>query len=217
MTTLVSPGVSVTITNESYYIPAAAPTVPLIFLATRADKKQADGITPAPGALENGVVRTITSLNQSVSTYGVPYFRTDNTGAPLHGDARNEYGLFALNQALTILSHVYSVRAAVDLADTSGTVYSASTPLLVGSGNGTISAPLLNQATAVDQLWTVDTYAGASAILGFGAVGGGSGYTPGTYSAQALTGGTGAGATATIIVNGSGVVSSVSAPVAGGT
>lgn len=217
MTTLVSPGVSVTITNESYYIPAAAPTVPLIFLATRADKTQADGITPASGALEYGVVRTITSLNQSVSTYGVPYFRTDNTGAPLHGDARNEYGLFAMNQALTILNTVYVVRAAVDLADTSGTVYSASTPLFVGSGNGTISAPLLNQATAVNQLWTIDTYAGASAILGFGAITGGAAYTPGTYTGATLTGGTGTGATADITVNGSGAVSVVSPPVAGGT
>ena len=217
MTTLVSPGVSVTITNESYYIPAASPTVPLIFLATRADKMQANGITPAPGALENGVIRTITSLNQSVSTYGVPYFRTDNTGAPLHGDARNEYGLFAMNQALTMLNAVYCVRAAVDLADKSGTAFSASSPSFVGTGTGTISAPLLNQATAANQVWTIVTNATAAAIVALGNPQTlGSGYTPGTYTGQALTGGTGSVATATIIVDGTGAVSSVT-PVAGGT
>lgn len=155
MATLVSPGVSVTIVNESYYIPAQASTVPLIFIATRADKMQANGITPATGSLEHSVVRTITSLNQSVSTYGVPYFRTDNTGAQLHGDARNEYGLFALNQALTILNTAYVIRANVDLADSNVTVYSAQTPNYVGSGNGTLSAPVINQATATAELWTL--------------------------------------------------------------
>ncbi len=208
MTTLVSPGVSVNIINESYYIPATSPTVPLIFFATRADKVQADGVTPAPGALENGVVRSITSLNQSISTYGVPYFRTQNgiyptsSGAQLHGDSRNEYGLFAMNQALTILSNVYCVRADVDLADIAGTVYSASTPAFAGTGNGTISAPILDQATSQNQLWTITTNSGAAAIATFGAINSGANYNNGSYSAISLTGGTGTGATANITVSG---------------
>jgi hypothetical protein len=92
--TLVSPGVSVTIIDESFYVPASATTVPLFFIATRADKKQPDGVSDAPGCKESGVVRTITSLNQSVQTYGVPHFRTDSSGAGLHGDAE-EKRLFA--------------------------------------------------------------------------------------------------------------------------
>jgi hypothetical protein len=43
MASLVSPGVSVTVIDESFYIPAAAPTVPLFFIATRAGKLQPDG------------------------------------------------------------------------------------------------------------------------------------------------------------------------------
>lgn len=155
MPTLVSPGVSVTVTNESYYIPATASTVPLMFIATRADKKQADGITAAAGAAEHSIVRTMTSLNQSISSYGVPYFRTDNTGAQLHGDARNEYGLFALNQALTVLSTVYVVRANVDLADADVITYSSSVPVAgVNTGTGSVTSPIVNQVGAVDQLWT---------------------------------------------------------------
>jgi hypothetical protein len=46
-------------------------------------------------------------------------------------------------------------------------------------------------------------------IATFGAITGGAGYTPGPYTGVALTGGTGTGATATIVVDSSGVVSSV--------
>jgi len=204
MATLVSPGVSVTIVNESYYIPAAAPTVPLIFLATQANKVQADGITSATGTLEHSVVRTITSLNQSVSTFGVPVFRTDNTGAALHGDARNEYGLLALNQALTILNRAYTVRADVDLADLTTSEYVSAGPTFGGTGNGTISAPVLNQATSVAELWTVTANSGSNGIVSLSTVVPGQGYTNGTYNGISLTpvSGTGTGATANITVAG---------------
>jgi hypothetical protein len=49
----------------------------------------------------------------------------------------------------------------------------------------------------------------SSSVKTLGAITGGSGYTPGTYNATSLTGGAGFGATANIVVNGSGVVSSV--------
>lgn len=168
MTTLVSPGVSVTIVDDSFYIPASAPTVPLFFVATRADKKQPNGVTAAAGALEHSVVRTITSLNQSVTTYGVPYFRTDNSGAQLHGDARNEYGLFALNQALSILNTAYVVRANVDLADSDINTYTADAPVLVGTGNGTLSSISLNPVTVQAEVWTITaTSPTAFSVTGF--------------------------------------------------
>lgn len=156
MSTLVSPGVSVTLIDESFYIPASAPTVPLIFIATRADKKKTDGVSDAPGALEHSVVRTITSLNQSVALYGVPYFREDNTGAPLHGDARNEYGLFALNQFLGVGNRAYVVRADVDLADSPVTTLTGGAPSFTGTGNGTLDSFVVNQATGEAELWTFE-------------------------------------------------------------
>lgn len=155
MPTLVSPGVSVTIIDESFYIPASAPTVPLVFLATRADKKQPDGVTDAPYAKENSVVRTITSLNQSVQSYGVPYFRVDGSSNQQHGDARNEYGLFALNQYLSIGNRAYVLRANVDLADAPVTTYSGIVVGPTGTGNGTLTGLSVNQATAVVELWTL--------------------------------------------------------------
>lgn len=114
---LVSPGVQVTVTDESFFIPAAAPTVPLIFVASGAEKTQPDGVTPAAGTFEANVIRTVTSLNQSVELYGYPSFLEDSSGVALHGDARNEYGLFALNQFLGIGNKAYVVRADVNLDD----------------------------------------------------------------------------------------------------
>lgn len=118
MATLVSPGVSVTVTDESFFIPSTAPTVPLFFVATADEKTQPDGTTPAEGTYEYNVVRTVTSLTQSTQLYGIPRFLSDpSTGAPFHGDARNEYGVFALNEFLGLGNQAYVVRANVNLDD----------------------------------------------------------------------------------------------------
>lgn len=124
MANLVSPGVSVTVTNDSFFVPASAPTLPLIFVATADEKTQSDGITPAAGTYESNVIRLVTSLQQSTQLYGVPSFLSDSAGNPQHGDARNEYGLLALNQTLGIASSAYVVRANVNLNDDSDTIAS---------------------------------------------------------------------------------------------
>jgi len=117
MANLVSAGVSVTITDESFFIPAAAPTVPLIFLATAEEKTQPDGVSPATGTFEYNVVRTVTTLQQSLELFGTPRFLEDFQGNQLHGDARNEYGLFALNQFLGAGNRAFAIRSNVNLND----------------------------------------------------------------------------------------------------
>ena len=144
MPTLVSPGVTVPVIDDSFYIPVSAPTVPLFFVATRGGKVQPNGITPAAGSNEHSVVRTVTSLGQSVQLYGVPYFWQDASGQAYHGDARNEYGLFALNQYLGVGNRAYVVRANVDLTDAASSfigigVPTTTAPVLMGVGNGSIS------------------------------------------------------------------------------
>jgi hypothetical protein len=145
MASLISPGVSVTLIDESFYIPSSAPTVPLFFIATRKNKMQPNGVTPAGATYEHSTVRTVTSLGQSIQLYGVPAFRNDVSGNEYHGDARNEYGLFALNQFLGVGNRAYVVRANIDLSDETTTFISAGTPVSgdvtrVGTGNGTIAA-----------------------------------------------------------------------------
>jgi hypothetical protein len=162
MPTLVSPGVSTSVNDQSFYIPGIATTLPLFFIATRANKLQPDGVTPAVGTSEYGVVRTVTSLAQSFELYGIPYFHEDVSGNQHHGDARNEYGLMALNQFLGTGSRAYVVRANIDLNDTPETFISLGTPQFLtsslvynGLGNGSISGVSCPDNTVKPQTFTV--------------------------------------------------------------
>lgn len=184
MATLVSPGVSVTVTDESFFIPVSATTVPLIFVATKAGKTQPDGITPAPGTLETGVVRTVTSIGQSLQLFGVPSFRRDFSGNEFHGDARNEYGLFALNQFLGVGNRAFVVRANIDLDDeqpetfisTQGApVYQTSSLTFLNSstvtGKGTITSITATNNQVKPQTFTV-TLTSASSFSVRGSISG---------------------------------------------
>lgn len=117
MATLNSPGVSVSIINESFYTPAAPGTVPLIVVATGANKSNASGTGTAPGTTSayNGKVWTITSQRDLTDTFGTPYFQRDNNNNPVHGGERNEYGLQAAYSLLGVSSRAHIIRAPIDL------------------------------------------------------------------------------------------------------
>lgn len=117
MASLVSAGVTTQLIDDSLFVPSTADTVPLFFVATKQGKKQSDGIKTALGTVQSNVVRTITSVKQSLDTFGVPSFLNASNGSALHGDARNEVGLFALNKFLGLGSLAYVVRANVNLDD----------------------------------------------------------------------------------------------------
>lgn len=221
MASLVSAGVSVTVTNESFFIPAAASTVPLFFIATADEKLQPDNITPAAGTYEYNVVRTVTSLTQSTQLYGMPKFLVDANGSPQHGDARNEYGVFALNQFLGRGNLAYVVRANINLDDNL-TNLRAVWNNVMSSATGA-AAVLENIATSYIAEWnaTNNVTAGTpnKTIRALGTINGGALYTPTlgtyTYNNVPLTGGSGTGATANITVT-NGAVSAVTI-VYGGT
>ena len=116
-TTLQSPGVQVTVVDESFYTPAAPGTVPLIFVASAQDKTNPSG-TVAVGtqAANAGTVYLITSQRDLTDTFGTPLFYTDAGGNPINGGELNEYGLQAAYSLLGVSSQAYVVRAPVDLA-----------------------------------------------------------------------------------------------------
>lgn len=176
MAELYSPGVSVTVTDQSFFFPTVATTVPLFFLATRSGKVQVDGSTPAAGTLESNVVRTVTSQSQSLALYGVPYFHNDISGNEFYGDSRNEVGLLGLNTFLGKGNRAYVVRADINLNDTPETFIGlgtpvASTPLFVGIGNGTLTGISVDSAQVKPQTITV-TFTGT----GYGVTGSLSGH-----------------------------------------
>ena len=127
MATLQSPGVSVSVIDESFYTPAGAGTVPMIFVATGQDKPNGSGTGIAQGttAANAGKVWVITSQRDLTDTFGTPYFETDAQGNPVHGGELNEYGLQAAYSLLGVSSKAYIVRGGVN---TSELVASANAP-----------------------------------------------------------------------------------------
>ena len=117
MATLVSPGVSVSVTDESFYAPAGTGTVPLIIIATAQDKSSPDGSGTAAytTAATAGKVQLITSQRDLLTNFGNPIFKTSG-GTPLHGHELNEYGLMAAYSFLGIANRAYVLRANIDLA-----------------------------------------------------------------------------------------------------
>ena len=115
---LSSPGVEVSVIDESFYLPAAPATVPMIFVASAANKQNASGTGLAVGTdpANAGKVYLITSQRDLTDTFGTPLFYTDASGNPVHGGELNEYGLQAAYSVLGVSSRAYVVRADMDLA-----------------------------------------------------------------------------------------------------
>ena len=114
---LTSPGVEVTVIDESQYIPSAVNTVPYFLIATAQNKVSSDGITVAAGTLAANANKTylITSQRDLAQTFGVPFFYNTTTGTPINGYELNEYGLLAAYSALGVTNRAYIQRADIDL------------------------------------------------------------------------------------------------------
>ena len=139
---LTSPGVQVTVIDESFYTPAEPGTTPLIVIATAENKSNAAGTGTAAGTTQAnaGKVFKVSSQRELVDTFGVPFFEKTASSTPIHGSERNEYGLLAAYSFLGVSNSAFIMRADVNLDE------------------------LVSQSTApgaepVDGAWWVDTLA----------------------------------------------------------
>ena len=116
---LVSPGVEVTVIDESQYIPSAVNTVPYFLVATAQNKADAAGIGVAAGTTAANANKTylITSQRDLAATFGVPFFYNTTTGTPINGYELNEYGLLAAYSALGVTNRAYVQRVDIDLTE----------------------------------------------------------------------------------------------------
>jgi hypothetical protein len=116
-----SPGVEVTVIDESFYTPAEPGTTPLIVVATAQDKTNAAGTLAAATTKANaGKAYRLTSQRDLIDLYGTPFFEKTASSTPIHGGERNEYGLLAAYSLLGVTNSVFMVRADVDLAQLEG-------------------------------------------------------------------------------------------------
>ena len=115
MATLVSPGLSVTVTDESQYVPGGPGTVGLVILATAQDKTSPSGGTAlGTTAAKANQLQSFGSQRELITTMGYPVFKTA-AGSPLHGDEQNEYGLQAAYSAMGLGNRMFVLRADIDL------------------------------------------------------------------------------------------------------
>ena len=117
---LTSPGVQVTVTDESQYAPAPTGTVATFIVASGQDKKQGGSTTAtATGttAANAGKTYLVSSQRELTQTFGNPKFYTTTAGTPIHGYENNEYGLMAAYSFLGVSNRAYVTRADINVDD----------------------------------------------------------------------------------------------------
>jgi hypothetical protein len=153
---LLSPGVQVSVIDQSNYTPAAASSVPFILLVTAQNKISGAGTGIAPGTLAVNADKLylMTSQRDLLSTFGVPFFYNTTAGTPINGYELNEYGLLAAYSALGVTNTAYVMRANIDLAALTATLNRpAGAP-----ANGTYWLDTTNSRWGINE-WNISTSA----------------------------------------------------------
>lgn len=119
---LTSPGVEVTIIDQSQYLPAPTNSVPFVLVSTAQNKADASGtgVAQATTAANANKLFLVTSQRDLVNLYGTPFFYTTTNGTPIQGYELNEYGLLAAYSLLGATNRCYVLRADIDLASLVG-------------------------------------------------------------------------------------------------
>ena len=112
---LTSPGVDVSVTDESFYATSGDGTVPLFIIGSHEYKTHPNGTEISSGTLPENANKLylITSQRELVQTFGNPVFYQQN-GTSRHGYETNEYGLWAAYSYLGMANKAFVVRGAVD-------------------------------------------------------------------------------------------------------
>lgn len=134
MAELVSPGVSISVNDESFYASAGAGTVPLLIIATAQDKSSPDGsgTSAFTSKAQAGKLKLITSQRELLQNYGNPLFYSSGSTA-LNGYDLNEYGLLAAHSFLGLANRAFIVRADIDLGQLAATATAPTGAIADGS------------------------------------------------------------------------------------
>jgi len=121
MAQLVSPGLSITVTDESQYLPTAVGTVPFILLATSENKLFNNVVADGTRKENANKLVAVSSQRDLVTFFGYPEFKQTAAGTPIHAGELNEYGLMAAYSAMGMANRAYVMRADIDLDQLTGT------------------------------------------------------------------------------------------------
>ena len=132
---LTSPGVQVTVIDESFYTPAEPGTVPMLFVVSAQDKTNGSGTGTASATTKANAGKPflVTSQRELTELFGDPTFYVDSNNNPLHGNELNEYGLQAAYSYLGAANRAFVTRADLNTSE----LTAASTAPAANPANGT--------------------------------------------------------------------------------
>ena len=126
---LVSPGISISVSDQSQFVSSSVGSIPLVIMATAQDKSYNGTIAAGTTKSHAGKLQAFTSQRDLITTLGAPIFQLSATNTPVNGSELNEYGLMTAYTALGISNQLYAIRADIDLNQ------------LVGTGNRPFNNP----------------------------------------------------------------------------
>ena len=118
---LVSPGIQISINDQSQFVNSNVGSVPLVLLATAQDKTYNNAAATGTSKANAGKLLSFTSQRDLVTAMGTPTFQLSSAGTPINASELNEYGLLTAYSALGLGNQLYAIRADVDLAQLTGT------------------------------------------------------------------------------------------------
>ena len=118
---LVSPGISISINDQSQYVNSNVGSVPLVVLATAQDKTYNGSLAAGTSKANAGVLQSFTSQRDLVTQLGTPSFQLSSSGTPINGGELSEYGLLTAYSALGLGNRLFAIRADVNLNELIGT------------------------------------------------------------------------------------------------
>ena len=118
---LTSPGIQISVTDQSQYVPNQVGSVPLVLLATAQDKTYNGATATGTTKANAGKLLSFTSQRDLVTAMGAPKFQLSSAGTPVNASEINEYGLMAAYSALGLGNQLFAIRADVDLAQLQAT------------------------------------------------------------------------------------------------
>lgn len=118
---LASPGIQISINDQSQYVNSNIGSVPFVVLATAQDKKYNGSAATGTSKANAGKLLSFTSQRDLVTQMGTPNFQFSAANTPVNGSELNEYGLLTAYSALGISNQLFAIRADIDLAQLTGT------------------------------------------------------------------------------------------------
>ena len=99
MATLLSPGIQISINDQSQYVNSNVGSVPLVLLATAQDKTYNSASASGTTKANAGKLQSFTSQRELVTAMGTPTFQLSSAGTVINAGELNEYGLLTAYSA----------------------------------------------------------------------------------------------------------------------